>query len=152
MERISYQDIPAGMFEKLMSIEDMINHSSLDKQLLEIIKLRVSQINSCAYCVDMHYKELKHLGESELRMYSLSVWQETGYFSKKEQVVLDFTEKLTLVEKEGIPESVFQSLTHYFNKQEIAFLTLAIAQINTWTRLMKAFQFTPGNYSVRQEN
>ena len=152
MERIGYQDIPSGMFEKLRSIEDMIDHSSLDKQLLEIIRLRASQINGCAYCVDMHYKELKQTGESALRMYSLSVWQETGYFSKKEQVVLDFTEKLTRMEQEGISESVFQSLTYYFDKQEIAFLTLAIAQINTWNRLMRTFQFTPGNYSVRREN
>lgn len=152
MERIGYQDIPSGMFEKLRSIEDIIDHSSLDKQLLEIIRLRASQINGCAYCVDMHNKELKQTGESALRMYSLSVWQETGYFSKKEQVVLDFTEKLTRMEQEGISESVFQSLTYYFDKQEIAFLTLAIAQINTWNRLMRTFQFTPGNYSVRREN
>ena len=152
MERIGYQDIPVGMFEKLMSVEDLINHSSLDLKMLEMIRLRVSQINGCAYCVDMHHKELKHAGESELRMYSLSVWKETGYFSSKEQAVLDFTEKLTKVGQDGIPESVFQSLTYYFDKKEIALITLAISQINTWTRLMRTFQFTPGNYLVKQES
>lgn len=150
MERISYQDIPKGMFEQLMSLEDFINQSGLPIKLLEMIRLRVSQLNRCAYCVDMHYKELKHTGESELRLSSLVVWNETHYFSKKEKAVLRFTEEVTILEKDGISDVAYNDISEYFDKQEIALLTLAIGQINTWTRLMKTFQFTPGNYQVKE--
>ena len=150
MERIGYQDIPNGMFEKLMGLEALVNDSSLSMQLLEIIRLRVAQLNQCAYCVDMHHKELQHLGESDLRLYSLSVWKETDYFSQKEQWVLEFTERLTILGEEGISDVLFERLSQYFDKAEIALLTLAIAQINTWTRLMRTFRFKPGVYSVAQ--
>ncbi|MEL6537379.1 MAG: carboxymuconolactone decarboxylase family protein [Bacteroidota bacterium] len=146
MERISYQDIPEGMFNKLMALEQAINNSGISIQLLEIIRLRVSQINGCAYCVDMHHKELKQAGETELRLSSLCVWRDTHYFSEQEQAVLEFTEKLTLVSQEGVPEGVYQQLSNHFDKAEIAFLSLAVTQINTWTRLMRTFRFTPGNY------
>ena len=149
MERISYQEIPGEMFEKLLYLENMANDSTLGMQLLELVRLRVSQINGCAYCVDMHYKELKHTGESELRMSSLSVWRETPYFSEKERAVLDFTEKLTLLSKEKVTDEVYDNLSSHLDKKEIVLLSLAISQINTWTRLMKAFRFTPGKYQVQ---
>lgn len=150
MERIGYQDIPRGMFEKLMAVENFINDATLEIKLLELVRLRVSQINGCAYCVDMHHKELKHAGESELRMASLSVWKETPYYSAEEQAALDFTEKLTLVSQEGISDETFERLSNYFTTEQISYLTLAIAQINTWTRLMRTFRFTPGNYQISE--
>ena len=150
MERISYQDIPKGMFENLMSTEDYINKSSLDMQLLELIRLRVAQKNGCAYCVDMHHKELKHLGETDLRLSSLCVWKETPYFSEKEMAALNLTDALTKMSRDPLPEEVFEVLTPHFSKEEICYLTLAISQINTWTRLMKTFKFTPGNYQVKE--
>jgi len=150
MERIGYQDIPRGMFEKLMAVENFINDATLEIKLLELVRLRVSQINGCAYCIDMHHKELKHAGESELRMASLTVWKETPYYSAEEQAALNFTEKLTLVSQEGISDEVFQRLSNYFTTEQISYLTLAIAQINTWTRLMRTFRFTPGNYQINE--
>ena len=150
MERISYQDIPQGMFEKLMAIEDYINDASIDLKLLELMRLRVAQQNGCAYCVDMHHKELKHLEESDLRMYSLCIWKEAPYYSAKERAVLLYTEALTCINNEPLPDDVYEPLLIFFSKTEICYLTLAIAQINTWTRLMKSFKFTPGNYQVRQ--
>lgn len=146
MERISYGDIPAGMFEHLQKIETFIKESSLDNQLLELIKLRVSQKNGCAYCVDMHYKELKKTGETELRLSSVCVWEETPYFSDKERAVLTFADTLTKLQRAPISDTVYNSLLQFFDKQEICILTLAITQINTWNRLMKTFLFTPGNY------
>ena len=92
MERITYSDIPEGMFDQLMQIEDFINKSGLEFPLLELMRLRVAQNNGCAYCVDMHYKELKNAGETELRLSSLCVWEETPYFSEKERAVLHFTD------------------------------------------------------------
>lgn len=152
MERIAYQDIPVGMFEKLMAIENFLHNSPLEMHLLELIRLRVAQLNECAYCVDMHYKELQHLGETDIRLSSLSVWKEAPYFSEKEKSVLKFTEVLTKLNEEGVPEEVYNSLNSFFNKQEICFITMAVSQINTWTRLMRTFRFVPGNYQVKKSN
>jgi len=149
MERISYQDIPEGMFENLMSTENFINNSSLELHLLELIRLRVAQKNGCAYCVDMHYKELKHLGETELRLSALCAWEETPYFSEKEKNVLLFTDALTKLNRSPIPEEIYNRLLSFFSKEDVCYLTLAISQINTWTRLMRTFRFTPGNYEVK---
>ena len=148
MERISYQDIPSGMFNHLNTLEDFINNSTLSMQLLELVRLRVSQKNGCAYCVDMHYKLLKNEEETELRLSSLCVWEETPYFTDKERAVLKFTDTLTKLARTSIPDEIFNSLLEYFTKEEISYLTLAISQINTWTRLMKTFKFTPGNFKI----
>ncbi|AUP78093.1 carboxymuconolactone decarboxylase family protein [Flavivirga eckloniae] len=148
MERITYADIPEGMFENLRVIQDSIDHSTLDNKLIGLIKLRVSQKNGCAYCVDMHYKELQHEGETELRLSSLCVWEETPYFTDKERIVLKFAETLTTINSSPISEEDYVPLLDHFNKEEICYLSLAIAQINTWNRLMKVFRFTPGNYKV----
>ncbi len=148
MERITYQDIPKGMFESLRAIEDLIVNSSLDSNLLELIKLRTAQKNSCAFCVDMHYKELKHLGESELRLSSLCVWEDTPYFSEKERTVLYFTEALTMLSNKPISDEVYNPLLSFFSKEEICFLALTISQSNTWNRLMKTFRFIPGHHKV----
>jgi len=150
MERITYQDIPKGMFEKLMEVETLISESQIEIELLELIRLRVAQINRCAYCVDMHHKELKHLGETEVRLSSLCVWQETPYFSEKERAVLLFSENLTQIIGNTITDEMIGVLSNFFSKQQIAYLSLAVSQINTWTRLMKTFQFAPGNYQVKK--
>lgn len=150
MKLFNYSDIPTGMFEKLMDIEDYINESSIELQMLELIRLRVAQLNGCAYCVDIHHKELSNLGESDLRLSSLCVWEETPYFSEKERAVLYFTDTITRISTSPIPEHIFDTLTTHFSKEEITFLTLAIAQINTWTRLMRTFRFAPGNYKVKE--
>jgi len=148
MERITYQDIPNGMFENLRTIEDSIINSTLDKKLIEMIRLRTAQMNGCAYCVDMHYKELKHFGETELRLSSLCVWEEAPYFSEIEMATLYFTDAVTKLKRKPIPHNIYNPLLNFFSKEEICFLTLAISQSNTWNRLMKVFEFTPGNYKV----
>ncbi|RKN80024.1 carboxymuconolactone decarboxylase family protein [Ulvibacterium marinum] len=150
MERITYQDIPKGMFESLRPIEDLIDKSPLDKNLTGLIKLRTSQKNGCAYCVDMHHKELKHLNETELRLSSLCVWEETPYFSEKERVVLYLTDALTQLDGKPISGEIYNPLLDFFSKEEICYITLTISQSNTWNRLMKTFGFTPGNYKVNQ--
>jgi AhpD family alkylhydroperoxidase len=150
MERISYQEVPAEIFEKLRAVEVYLENSSIDKQFLELLRLRISQINGCAYCVDMHSKELKKLGEIELRLNSLCAWQETPYFSEKERVVLHLAEKLTRITEEPLADQYYDLLPNFFSKEEICNLTLAISQINTWNRLMKVFRFTPGNYKVSE--
>lgn len=150
MERISYQEVPAEIFDKLRAVESYLENLTIGAPLLELLRLRVSQINGCAYCVDMHYKELKHTNETELRMSSLCVWKETPYFSDKERAALQLAESLTNLNGEPIPESVYTPLFEFFSKSDICNLALAITQINTWNRLMIAFQFTPGNYKVSE--
>ncbi|KAB1153910.1 carboxymuconolactone decarboxylase family protein [Tenacibaculum aiptasiae] len=150
MERISYNEVPKGMFDVLMSVENYVNNAPIDLQLLELIRYRAAILNGCSYCVDMHSKELKHIGETDVRLHAVSIWNSTPYFSEKEQSILAFTDAITHTSYDPIPEELFQNLTKYFTKEEIAYLTLAIAQINSWTRLMKSFKFTPGNYKVSQ--
>ena len=150
MERITFSQIPKGMVESLMAIENYIKQSTLDLQLLELMRLRIAQINKCAYCIDMHYKELKHTGETALRMSTVSVWKETSFFTEKEKAVLQFTESLTEISEKDISNEVFDSLTKFFDTEEICNLTLAISQLNTWTRLVRTFKFTAGNYKVEK--
>ncbi len=114
------------------------------------MRLRVAQINKCAYCIDMHYKELKDTGETELRMSTLSVWNETSFFTKKEKAVLKFTEALTEISEKDISNEIFDSLSRFFDTEEICNLTFAISQLNTWTRLVRTFKFTAGNYEVKK--
>lgn len=150
MERISYNEVPKGMFDAVMTVENYINSSPLSMQLLELIRYRVSILNSCAYCVDMHTKELKHIGDTETRIHAIGIWESTPYFTQKEQAVLAITDALTLLNTEPIAAQLFTELSVYFNKEEISHLTLSIAQINTWNRLMKSFEFTPGNYEITE--
>ncbi|WP_422857744.1 carboxymuconolactone decarboxylase family protein [Flagellimonas sp. S174] len=150
MERISFKDIPQEMMGKLMDLETYINNSGIEMKLLELVRLRVAQINGCAYCVDMHHKELKNLEETDLRLSSLIVWEETKYFTNRERAVLHFAEILTKLNGKPIADSDYEVIKDYFEKREIVILTLTIAQINTWTRLMKTFQIEAGNYKVAE--
>jgi AhpD family alkylhydroperoxidase len=148
MERIPYSEMPSGLFGVMMKINEYLKQTTLDNKLLELVKYHVSQINGCAYCLDMHYKEAIQAGESELRLISSLVWKEVPYYTDKEKAVLAFTEAVTNISENNIDDDVYSPLTAIFSKEEIANLTLAIAEINSWTRLMKTFKFTPGNYKV----
>ena len=152
MEKISYQEIPQGLMQVMRQVETYINNSGLDHKLLELLRMRVSQINSCAYCLDMHYKEAIHAGETPLRLISVSAWRETPYYSPKEQAVLAFAETLTHLPQEEYSDNIHEDLLKHFSKQEIAYLSLAIAQINSWNRLMRSFGSTPGNYKIGLHN
>ena len=149
MERIKYSEVPSELFSNLRHIEDYLNESSLSLNLLELIRLRVSQKNGCAYCVDMHHKELQHLGETELRLSLLCVWEETSVFTEKERAALHYADVLTRLKRGPIEDADYQPLTTHFSKEEICLLSLTITQINTWNRLMKAFQFETGHYQVQ---
>jgi len=150
MERITFNDLPKGLFEKLRAVETFISKAGLDKNLLELVRLRISQLNGCSFCVDMHHKELRYNGETDLRLSSLCVWKDTPYFSDQECTVLLFAEAVTVLDSKPIPKAVFNPLLTYFTKEQISYLCLAVTQINTWNRLMKVFRTTPGEYKVGQ--
>ena len=149
-ERISYQDMAKDVMDGLMKNEFYLKKSGLDLKLIELMKYRVSQINGCAYCLDMHHKEAIQMGETELRLHSLAAWREAPYYSEKERAVLAFAEALTNANHQDVGDELFQVLEKLFSKAEIANLTLAVTQINTWNRINKVFRTTPGNYKVGQ--
>jgi AhpD family alkylhydroperoxidase len=147
MERITFKDA-AGVYNALKQGQNYVDQCGLDDKLLELIRLRVSQINSCAYCLDMHYKKAIHVGESPLRLISVSAWRETDYYSPTERAALAFAETLTHMPAEESSDSIHDELNKYFTKEEITNLTMAIIQINSWNRLTRSFGSVAGNFKV----
>ena len=150
MERISQKDLPEGLLQSMLHVQNYIDNSELDPVLRKLVQFRVSQINSCAFCLDMHYKEALELGEKPLRLLSLDAWRETAYYSQREQAALAFAEVLTHLPAEKSSDQIHDELSKHFSKKEIALLTLSIAQINSWNRLTRSFGTVPGNYQVRK--
>ena len=151
MERISYQEQPEGLYSAMKQVQNYIDSCGLDHLLLELMRTRVSQINGCAYCLDMHFKEAIHAGEDPIRLISVSAWREAPYYSAKEQAALAFAERLTRLPEEEHSDDIHDELLQHFSKHEIAYLTLAVAQINSWNRLTKSFGPVPGRYEVGQK-
>lgn len=146
--RIPYPRVPQALMDVMMHMENHINSCGFNARLLELLRLRSSQINGCAYCIDMHYKEAVAAGETALRLYSLAVWRDTDFFDAKEQAALAWCEAVTCVQADHPVDALFDDMRAHFSESEIAYLTLAITQINTWNRLVKSFGFPPGHYQV----
>jgi AhpD family alkylhydroperoxidase len=117
----------------------------VDKRLFTLVKIRASQINHCAYCIDMHTKEARAAGETEQRIYALSAWRETPFFSERERAALDWTETVTLVADTHVPDDAFARVSEQFGEQELLALTFAIIVINSWNRLSVAFRPVVGS-------
>ncbi len=130
----------------MLGLEQYLNHSGLEKKLLHMIKLRVSQMNGCAYCLDMHWKDLQAEGESEQRMYSLDAWRETPYYTGRERAALAWAEAVTNITDGHVPDEVYEATRQHFSEQEVSDLTLAVVTINAWNRLSIAFRVVPGTY------
>ena len=146
--RISFPDVPKDLIAVMMQVENYVNSRGFSTRLLELLRLRTSQINGCAYCIDMHYKEAIAAGEEPLRLYSLSVWRDTDFYDAKERAALARCEAITAIHDNNITDNLFADIQRHFKDTEIAYLTLAITQINSWTRLTKSFGFTPGHYQA----
>jgi AhpD family alkylhydroperoxidase len=149
-QRIAITDVTKGLFDGLFKSEMYLKKSGLDHKLLELVKCRVSQINGCAYCLDMHHKDASAMGETEQRLYSLPAWKECPYYTEQERAALAYAEAVTNLHQQAITDAIFEALNQHFTKAEIADLTLAIANINSWNRLNIAWKTTPGNYTVGQ--
>jgi AhpD family alkylhydroperoxidase len=122
----------------------------VEKKLLHLVKLRVSQINGCAFCLDMHWKDLKVEGETDRRMYSLDAWRETSYYTDRERAALAWAEAVTNISDGHAPDELFEAARQYFSEQELADLTLAVTAINGWNRISIAFRVVPGTYQPPQ--
>ena len=151
-QRIGFQETTKGLWDGMLKTDWYLKNSELDHKMLELMKYRVSQINGCAYCLDMHHKEAVAMGETEQRLHSLAAWKECPYYSDKERAVLAFAEALTFTHQQDVSEELYNALTQFFSKAEIADLTMAVTQINSWNRLNKTFRTIPGNYKVGQFN
>ena len=149
--RIDYYKLSPGGYKAVLGLEQYLASTSLEKKLLHLIKLRVSQINGCAYCLDMHWKDLQAEGEKEQRMYSLDAWRETPYYSDRERAALAWAEAVTNITDGHVPDEVYEQTRQHFSEQELADLTLAVAAINVWNRLSIAFRIVPGNYQPVQK-
>jgi len=130
----------------MLNIESYIANCGLDHKLLHLIKMRASQINGCAYCLDMHSKDARALGETEQRLYALNAWRETPFYSDRERAALAWTEAVTLITEGHVPDAVYNSVREQFSEEELVNLTLAITTLNAWNRLAISFRALPGSY------
>lgn len=141
--RVNYAHVAPHVFKALLSLEKAMGESSLEKSLYELIKIRASQLNACAYCVDMHSRDAIKLGETPRRIFALSAWHETPFFTGRERAALLWTETLTLLAEKGAPEAIYNQVAKHFNERELADLTFAIATINAWNRFGVGFAMQP---------
>lgn len=146
-----YQAAPAG-YRALSALQNYINECGIEASLLELVKLRASQINGCAFCIDMHWKDARAAGESEERLYMLAAWHEAPVYSPRERAALAWTETLTLVSQTGAPDDVYVQARSQFDEKELADLSLAIATINAWNRMAIGFRTPPGRYQPRPKH
>ena len=152
MPRIPYENIPEKLMNCMMQAEKYIKSLNIiDESFMEVLRYRVSVINQCAYCIEMHFKEAVAAGESELRVYSSPTWKETKFYNESEQALLAWAESVTMLnDSSDQRQQSFNNLSKYFSQDDISNLTFAIVQINSWNRLVKPFGFEAGNYQVGQ--
>jgi AhpD family alkylhydroperoxidase len=146
--RIAFPNVPKNLIAAMMHVENYVNACGFNMRLLELLRLHASQINGCAYCIDMHYKEAIAAGETPMRLYSLSVWRGTDFYDAQEQAALAWCEAITAIHENNPTDELFGEMQRHFKDSEIANLTLAITQINSWIRLSKSFGFAPGHYEA----
>lgn len=150
-ERIHYAKVSPGAYHALLGLEKYLHECGIEQGLLHLIKLRASQINGCAYCLDMHWKDLRSIGENEQRLYSLDAWRECPYYTGRERAALAWTEAVTRVADSHVPDAVYDDVKQHFSEKELADLTLAVATINAWNRLAIAGRTTPGTYQPAKD-
>lgn len=146
--KINYSKVLPEGLRIMNALDDYSQNCGLEPSLLDLIKLRASQINACAYCVDMHSKDARTGGETEQRLYNVSLWRETSYYTERERAALAFTEAVTLIAEERVPDGVYEQARQQFSDEELVKLMIAIVTINAWNRFT-IFGDVPGSYQPR---
>ena len=144
--RIDFMHVNPGIIQAMLGLERQIHKAGFDSTLVDLVRMRASQINGCAYCLDMHSKDARANGETEQRLHGLVAWRETPYFSARERAALEWTEALTLVAETHVPDDVYERVREQFTEDELVHLSLAIVAINGWNRLNVAARTVPGDY------
>ncbi len=139
-----------GARKAMAALHHYSNHCGLEPSLLELIKIRASQLNHCAYCIDMHTIDARALGESEQRLYALSAWHETPFYSERERAALALTEAVTLIADGPVSDVVYAAARQHFSDEELVNLTMVIITINSWNRLSVTFRTVPGTYQSKR--
>jgi AhpD family alkylhydroperoxidase len=141
--RIAYFQVAPDAIKALSATRPYIESSSIDARLRALIELRVSQINGCAYCVDLHSREARHVGEAQQRLDCLPVWRETPFYDERERAALAWAESVTLVPQTGVPDAVYDEVRKQFNEKELVDLTLIVSVMNAWNRMAVSFRQGP---------
>lgn len=145
-QRINYSKTASEGVENLRKLEAYIRSTDLEPELVELVKLRASQMNGCAYCIDMHAKDARSHGESEQRLYGVSAWRESPFYSERERAALAWVESVTIISEDQVPDEVYHQVKEHFTDKELVDLTLAVIAINSWNRLAISFRTPPGSY------
>ena len=147
--RIRYSKVAPGTHRAMLELEEYVNSCGLEPNLLDLVRTRASQLNGCAFCLDMHSKDLRARGETEQRIYLLDAWREAPFYSDRERAALAWTEAVTLLPNREVSDEVYDEARQHFSEEELANLTLALVAINGWNRLNVAFRTPAGNYQPR---
>jgi AhpD family alkylhydroperoxidase len=145
--RLQAQTASPAAYHAMLNLEMFIKKSSkLEPSLIELVKMRASQINGCGFCIDMHSKDARAEGESEQRLYALNAWRETPFFTERERAALAWAEAVTLVHDGHVPDAVYEEARQQFSEEELVNLTMVLVAINGWNRLAISFRAVPGEY------
>ncbi|HET6181194.1 MAG TPA: carboxymuconolactone decarboxylase family protein [Candidatus Sulfotelmatobacter sp.] len=146
--RFNFAKVSPGALKAMLSLSQYVHDCGLPQSLLNLIDLRVSQINGCAWCLDMHWKDLRAAGENEQRLYSLDAWRESPFYTDRERAALAWAEAVTQITSGHVPAAVYEEVRPHFNEKELADLTLALSAINSWNRLNISSRNVPGDYQA----
>lgn len=150
--RIDYHKIAtSGAAKAMYGLEHFVRNCGLEPGLIELVKMRASQMNGCAYCLDMHSKDARAAGETEQRLYALNAWRETPFFSGRERAALEWTEALTLISQNHVPDELYDRVRQTFSEDELINLSIAVVAINGWNRLAISFRAVPGTYQPARQ-
>jgi AhpD family alkylhydroperoxidase len=149
--RLNIAAVSAGAYHAMLGLEKYVHETSIEPKLVHLLKMRASQINGCAYCLDMHSKDARALGETEQRLYGLDAWREAPYYTDRERAALEWTEALTLVTDGHVPDEVYESARRQFSERELVELAMIAVAINGWNRLCIGFRVEAGTYQPRQQ-
>ena len=144
--RSEFRTVSPAAYQAMLGLETFIRKSRLEPSLIELVKMRASQMNGCAYCIDMHSKDARAAGETEQRLYALSAWRETPFFTDRERAALAWTEAVTFITQGHAPDALYEETRRHFSEEELVTLTMAVVTINGWNRLAIAFRSVPGDY------
>jgi AhpD family alkylhydroperoxidase len=147
--RLPYATIGHEAYKLMLGMEEYLHRCSLPQPLVHLVKLRASQVNGCAFCIDMHWNDLRAIGETEQRLYGLDAWRESPYYTEQERAALAWTEAVTLISETHAEDAVYEEIKKQFTEQQVVDLTFAITTINAWNRLAIAFRAEPGKYRSR---
>jgi AhpD family alkylhydroperoxidase len=150
--RIDIAKVSPAAYRAMATLEQYIHSSGLEPGLIHLLKFRASQINGCAYCLDMHSKDARALGETEQRLYGLDAWREAPYYTDRERAALAWIEALTLITEGHVPDEVYEEARKVFNEQELVDLAMLAVAINGWNRLAIGFRAEAGSYQPRQQH